>query len=112
MAARVLTEEDLEPLLERLARLEQELAGRPAAAGDLDTAAAATRAKVSRDTILNWIATKGLPAHRAPGTRSHLIRPADLEAFLASPSARRPPPKGGPIDLVAEARRIVRRRGG
>lgn len=112
MAARVLTDEDLEPLRRELAELRAQLAaGRAPPSDDLDTSAAAARAGVSPETVLDWIKRRGLAAHRPPGTRSHRIRRADLEAFLANPSARRPPRPGGPVDLAAEARRIVRRRG-
>lgn len=115
MGAHVLTEADLEPFRRQLAELQakvERLAGAGPAADDLTTTAAAARARVSRETILDWIKTKGLPAHRPPGARAHLIRRADLEAFLANPSARRPPPSRGPVDLPAEARRILHRRKG
>ena len=107
MAARVLTEEDLEPLRRELAELRAAVEGR--ATGDLDTAGAAALAGVSRETVLDWIRRRGLAAYRPPGSRSHRIRRADLQAFLASPTARRPPRPGSPVDLAAEARRILHR---
>lgn len=74
---------------------------------DLDTAAAADLARVTPDTIREWIRRRGLRATRPPGARDHRIARADLLAFLASPARR--PPRRGPVDLAAEAGRILTR---
>ena len=80
MAARVLTDEDLEPLRREIAELRAQLAGR--ATGDaLSTEQAAELAGVTPKTIRAWVESKALRAgHRG---RRLVIRRADLEAYLA-----------------------------
>lgn len=99
---RVVVREELQAIIGEL---------RAAAGGaedELDTAAAAARAEVTPDTIRDWVKRRGLPARRAPGGRDLRIRRADLDAFLASPAARRPPKEQGPVDLPALAGKMIR----
>jgi excisionase family DNA binding protein len=111
----VMDARELEELVARAVKREVQAAvedlRRAAAAPDdlLDTAQAAEVAAVSTETIRDWIARRGLPAHRPPGGKEYRIRRADLVAFLASPTARRPPPAGGPIDLASRAREVLHR---
>lgn len=80
MAARVLTEEDLEPLRRELAELRAQLDGR--ATGDaLSTEQAAARAGVTAKTVRAWVEAGALPAARRG--RRLVIRRADLEAYLS-----------------------------
>lgn len=80
MAARVLTEEDIEPLRREIAELRAQLAGR--ATGDhLTTEQAAARAGVTAKTVRTWVESGDLPAARRG--RRLVIRRADLEAYLS-----------------------------
>jgi len=109
-------EERLRPMIrEELRALLDELRVATGAPPDeLDTAEAARIAGVEPDTVRDWIKRRGLSARRPPGVREHRILRADLMAFLANPSARRPSPARGPVDLAVEAGKILRgaRRGG
>lgn len=84
MAARVLTDEDLEPLRRELAELRALVHGR--AAGDvLSTEQAAGLAGVTPKTVRTWIEDGTLPASRRG--RRLAIRRSDLDAYLSgSPS--------------------------
>lgn len=80
MAARVLTEEDLEPLRRDLAELRAMLKAGPV--GDaLSTEQAAQLAGVKPKTVRTWIETRALPAKRRG--RFLVIQRADLEAYLS-----------------------------
>lgn len=86
MAARVLTEEDLEPLRRELAELRAQVQGR--ASGVLSTAQAADLAGVTPKTVRAWVEAGALPFSRR-GRRLSILR-ADLEAYLSGgrPAAR------------------------
>lgn len=85
MAARVLTEEDLEPLRREVAELRALIAGR--AVGDvLSTDQAADLANVTPKTIRTWVETGALPASRRG--RRLAIRRADLDAYLSGSHTR------------------------
>lgn len=80
MAARVLTDEDLDPLRRELAELRALVAGR--AIGDvLSTEQAADLAGVTPKTVREWVASGALPVSRRG--RRIAIRRADLDAYLA-----------------------------
>lgn len=87
MAARVLTEEDLEPLRRELAELRAQVQGR-SVGGVLSTAQAADLAGVTPKTVRAWIEAGALPFSRR-GRRLAILR-ADLEAYLSGgrPNAR------------------------
>lgn len=80
MAARVLTDEDLEPLRRELAELRALVADR--AVGDvLSSEEAAAIAKVTPKTVRAWVESGALPASKRG--RRLAIRRADLETYLA-----------------------------
>lgn len=110
-AVEMLTAEDVRRILreelERLAGMLRGTTGTPP--DELDTAAAAEHAGVTPDTVRDWIKRRGLPARRPPGVRDHRIARADLVAFLATPTKRRPPKERGPVNLSAEAEKILQR---
>lgn len=82
MAARVLTEEDLEPLRRELAELRAQVAGAGRPAGDvLSTDQAAELAGVTPKTVRAWVEAGALPAGRRG--RRLAIRRADLDAYLS-----------------------------
>lgn len=79
MAARVLTEEDLEPLRRELAELRAAVEGR--ATGDaLSTEQAAALAGVTPKTVRAWVEAGRLRAARRG--RRLVIQRADLTAYL------------------------------
>jgi excisionase family DNA binding protein len=85
MSARVLTEEDLEPLRRELAELRQ-LMGARAGGETLTTEQAAVVAGVKPKTIRAWVEAGTLPArHRG---RRLVIQRADLQAHLAGSPQR------------------------
>jgi excisionase family DNA binding protein len=80
MAARVLTDEDLEPLRREIAELRAQIASY--ALGDvLSTEQAAAIARVKPKTVRVWVESGDLPAEKK--RRRLRIRRADLEAYLA-----------------------------
>ena len=85
MAARVLTEEDLEPLRRELADLRAQLEGR-AVGSHLTTEQAASLAGVTPKTVRTWLATGALPASRRG--RRLMVRRSDLETYLAGDRPR------------------------
>jgi excisionase family DNA binding protein len=95
MAVAVLTEEDLERIIERAVG---KALAQAAVTDVLSTADAARYAQRSEDTIRRWI-DEGLPAQKRG--RSWAIKKADLDRFLAGP------PKEGASteDVLARLRR-------
>jgi excisionase family DNA binding protein len=84
MSARVLTEEDLEPLRRELAELRQ-LMGARAGGETLTTEQAAAVAGVKPKTVREWVAA-GLPcSHRG---RRITIKRTDLDAWRAGSPQR------------------------
>lgn len=72
----------------------------------LTVAQVAERCHAHVVTVREWIRTKRLPASK-PG-REWLVRPSDLERFLASPTTGKPQP----ASVLEQADRIMGRLGG
>ncbi len=91
-----------------LARIDEAVRGRSAAASASDlltTADAAKIASVRPATVRDWIRRGRLPASIPPGARRRLVRRADLLAFLRGGEGR---PEGADLDALAD--KIVRHR--
>ncbi len=80
------------------------------AEGYFSTSQVAQRLGVEPDTILAWIAKGRLRASKLPGGRDWRVKPADLEAALASTGKADQDPllsHRGPVDLQARVRSLT-----